>query len=129
MSKMKVDPTMCMKTNHKVKLSCVNKAKRVRFGHESCSITRLAHGERSPADGESGFRPNIVGPIGRLPQVKMLRALSQGVVVRHQHGSHGGSMGGNQQVHVRKGNGKDAQGRPKEMGQRNEAKWDRAPQT
>ena len=39
---MKVDPTMFMKTKHKDKLSCVNKAKRVRFGHESCSIMRVA---------------------------------------------------------------------------------------
>jgi hypothetical protein len=31
----------------------------------------------------------------------MPRALSQGVVIRHQHGSHGGGMGGNQQVDVR----------------------------
>ena len=31
----------------------------------------------------------------------MLRARFEGVVVRYQHGSHGGSMGGNQQVHVR----------------------------
>ena len=38
MLKMKVDPAMYMKTNHKDKLSCVNKAKRERFGHESCSI-------------------------------------------------------------------------------------------
>src|ERR1039458_3005307 len=48
MSKMKVDPAICMKTNHKDKLSCVNKAKRVRFGRESCSITRLA--QTSPTE-------------------------------------------------------------------------------
>src|SRR5579863_7729044 len=65
--------------------------------------TRSSNGSprKRSADGESGFHPHIVGPIDRLPHVDMRRALFEGVVVGHEHGSHGGSMGGNQQVHVR----------------------------
>jgi hypothetical protein len=52
MLKMKIDPAMCMKTQHKDKLSRVNKAKRVGFEHESCSITRHHNANRAIFDND-----------------------------------------------------------------------------
>ena len=80
----------------KKEISCTSRFSNQRGGPRPSALLRgssSASRRKRPADGESGFHPHIVGPIGRRPHVDMLRAHFEGVVVRHQHGSHAGSMG------------------------------------